>query len=131
MSLWFIDFKERFYLILVLSITSSFYITVFLLISGKGFIFDPSFNHHFKLLHNPDFYLFQGKVLFDPSFNHHFKLLHNPGIIEGIAKLCNVCKEITAKTDLVKNGSAQCFSSTSKYPKMQYAPHPIQTIFWN
>lgn len=73
----------------------------------------------------------KGKVLFDPSFNHHFKLLHNPGIIEGIAKLCNVCKEITAKTDLVKNGSAQCFSSTMPWnvnliPECHDLPRPVE-----
>ena len=32
----------------------------------------------------------------------------------GLGKLCGVCKTIAARTDLVKNGTAQCFPADCK-----------------
>ena len=54
------------------------------------------------------FNMFQGSVEFDSAFSTLFNF-SNPNILYGMKQLCEVCKVFSRNTELVKNGSAQCF----------------------
>ena len=45
---------------------------------------------------------------FDSGFSKLFNF-SNPDILYGMKQLCEVCKAFARNTELVKNGSAQCF----------------------
>ncbi|KAK3104898.1 hypothetical protein FSP39_012859, partial [Pinctada imbricata] len=49
------------------------------------------------------------KVAYDAAFSRSFQFSNLTSMKQSLSALCRVCKRIAERTDLVKNGTAQCF----------------------